>query len=295
MSRTGSEATLVVGASGKLGSALLRVLEAKGAPVRAGTRTIEKHNSGATNIAWVHLDLERRETFEPALHGVTRVLLMARPGDEQPQRTSVPLIEAMKRAGVEHVVNVTAMGTNLRPDFGLRKVELALEASGLGFTHLRPNFFMQIFAAGPHHTQIMLQRQIRLPAADAGISFIDVEDIAQVAAKCLLEGAHGGKAYTLTGSQALSHGGVASLITAASGLPVQYVPLSEDEARAEWASAGLPMENVERLIAFYRIVRTGAAAAVDSCVEQLLGRKPNTFAEFATRSAAAWLELSPRR
>ncbi len=288
MSRTSSEAIFVVGASGKLGSALLRVLEAKGAPVRAGTRTVEKHNPGATNTTWVHLDLEHPETFEPALHGVSRVLLMARPGDEHPQRTSVPLIEAMKRAGVECVVNVTAMGTELRPDFGLRKVELALEASGLGFTHLRPNFFMQIFAAGPHHTQIMRRRQIRLPAADARISFIDVEDIAQVAAKCLLEREHGGKAYTLTGSQALSHGEVASIITAATGSPVRYVPLGEDEARAEWAAAGLPPENVERLIAFYRIVRTGAAATVDPRVEQLLGRRASTFVEFATRSAAAW-------
>ena len=293
MARTSSDTTLVVGASGKLGSALLRVLEAKGVPVRAGTRTVEKHQSGATSPTWVHLDLEQPETFGPALHGVTRVLLMARPGDEQPQRTSVPLIEAMKQASVGHVVNVTAMGTELRPDFGLRKVELALEASGLGFTHLRPNFFMQIFTAGPHHRQIKLQRQIRLPAADARISFIDVEDIAQVAAKCLLEGAHSGKAYTLTGSQALSHGDVASLVTAASGLPVQYVPLREDEARAEWASAGLPLENVERLIAFYRIVRTGAAATVDPCVEQLLGRRASTFAEFATRCAAAWTLQAP--
>ena len=95
--------------------------------MRAGTRTVDQHHPNVASTTWVHHNLERPESFGPALHSVTRVLLMARPVDEQPQRTSVPLIEAMKRAGV---VNVTTMGSDLRPDFGLRKVELALEAYG---------------------------------------------------------------------------------------------------------------------------------------------------------------------
>jgi uncharacterized protein YbjT (DUF2867 family) len=213
---------------------------------------------------------------------------MARPGDEHPEHTSVPLIDAMKRAGIEHVVNVTAMGAEQRPDFGLRKVELALEASGLGFTHLRPNFFMQIFASGPHHAQIMSRRQIRLPAGNARISFIDAKDIAAIAKACLLDESHRGRAYTLTGGEALSHTDVAAHIAAASGASVHYIDLSEDEARREWASAGLPAQNVERLIGFYRIVRTGAAGSVSPCVEQLLGNPPEGFTDFAARHRSIW-------
>ena len=76
-------------------------------------------------------------------------------------------------------------GLRMRPDLGLRRVELALEGSGMDWTHLRPNFFMQIFCAGPHFAQISRLRQIRLPAGDAAISFIDARDVAAVAAKCM--------------------------------------------------------------------------------------------------------------
>jgi uncharacterized protein YbjT (DUF2867 family) len=288
MTSANSEFVLVVGASGKLGSEVLGLLGAREIRVRAATRFVDKRTSDVAGTEWAPFDLEQPQTFTPALVGVTRVLLMARPGDEHPERTSLPLIEAMKHTGVEHVVNVSAMGTELRPDFGLRKVELALEASGLSFTHLRPNFFMQIFAAGPHYAQIMARRQIRLPAADARISFIDVKDIAEVATQCLLDDTHRGKVFTLTGGQALSHADVAAHIAAASESAIDYVDLSEDEARSEWSAAGLPAANVERLIGFYRIVRTGAAATVSPCVEQLLGRMTRTFADFAKCSRAAW-------
>jgi uncharacterized protein YbjT (DUF2867 family) len=288
MTSANSELVLLVGASGKLGRALLARLQALGVRVRAATRFVDQHIAEVASTEWVPFDLENPNTFAPALAGVKRALLMARPGDEHPERTIVPLVEAMKRAGVEHVVNVTAMGTELRPDFGLRKVELALEASGLSFTHLRPNFFMQIFASGPHHAQIMARRQIRLPAGDARISFIDVQDIAAVAKECLLNDAHRGKAYPLTGGEALSHAEVAATLAAASRSPVEYVALSDDEARSEWSTAGLPAQNVERLIGFYRIVRTGAAGAVSPCVPRLLGRAPGTFANFAARDRETW-------
>ena len=184
------------------------------------------------------------------------------------------------------------MSQRWEPSFGLisalRKVELALEASGLNFTHLRPNFFMQIFASGPHHAQIMASRQIRLPAADARISFIDVHDIAAVAQECLLNECHHGKAYTLTGGEALSHADVAAHIATASESAVSYVALSEDEARREWTAAGLPAANVERLIGFYRIVRTGAASTMSPSVEQILARAPGTFADFATFHRRTW-------
>jgi uncharacterized protein YbjT (DUF2867 family) len=288
MTSANSELVLLIGASGKLGSEVLARLQALGVRVRAATRFVDQHKAAVATTEWVPFDLENPGTFAPALAGVKRGLLMARPGDEHPERTSVPLIEAMKRAGVEHVVNVTAMGTELRPDFGLRKVELALEASGLGFTHLRPNFFMQIFASGPHYGQIMSRRQIRLPAADSRISFIDVQDIAAVAVECLRVEAHRGHAYTLTGADALSHTEIATNIATASQSTVEYVALSEDEARIEWAAAGLPAANIERLIGFYRLVRTGAAASVSPSAPTILGRAAGTFAAFAARTSSAW-------
>jgi uncharacterized protein YbjT (DUF2867 family) len=244
--------------------------------------------SAAPSTSWVHFDLERPETFGEAIQGVSTVFLMARPGDEHPERTAIPLMAATKQAGVKRVINLTAMGCEVRPDFGLRRVELALEASGMAWTHLRPNFFMQIFCSGPHFTQLSRLRQVRLPAGDAGISFIDAEDIAAVAARCIIAPGHEGQAYTLTGGDPLSHGDVTTAISKVANAPVTYVALTEDEARIEFARAGLPAENVERLIGFYRIVRTGLAGAVSPDVEKLLGRRPRTFSEFVAEHATTW-------
>lgn len=125
---------LVIGASGKVGSALVKLLERQGIGVRAATRTPTAHYPSTAVTRWVRLDFDRPETFDPALDGVTTVFMMARPGDERPEATAVSLITAMRQNGVKRVVNLTAMGCEMRPDFGLRRVELALEASGLAAT-----------------------------------------------------------------------------------------------------------------------------------------------------------------
>ncbi len=279
---------LVVGASGKVGSALVDLLEPQGVAVRAASRTPHGKRAMAPSTQWVRLDLDRPESFDAALEGVATVFLMARPGREHPESTALPLLAAMKRSGVGRVVNLTAMGCEMRPDFGLRRVELALEQSSIAWTHLRPNFFMQILCSGPHFAQISRFRQIRLPAGDAAISFIDARDVAAVAAQCIVESGHDGQAYTLTGGEVLTHGDITAAITKVANAPVGYIALTEDAARIEFAKAGLATENVERLIGFYRIVRTGLAGVVSPDVERLLGRSPRTFAEFVAAHPTTW-------
>lgn len=288
MNNTQAGSVLVVGATGKVGSVLVHLLEQQAIAVRAASRTPPVQKSQVPTTQSVHLDLERTESFDSALEGVATVFLMARPGDEHPESAAIPLMSAMKRSGVKRVINLTAMGCEMRPDFGLRRVELALEASGLAWTHLRPNFFMQIFCSGPHFAQISRLRQIRLPAANAAVSFIDARDVAAVAAKCIVESGHDGQAYTLTGGEALTHGNITAAITKVANATVAYVALTEDEARVEFAKAGLPAENVERLIGFYRIVRTGLAGVVSPDVQKLLGRAPRTFAEFVAERPTTW-------
>jgi uncharacterized protein YbjT (DUF2867 family) len=198
------------------------------------------------------------------------------------------LIDEMKRQGVQHVVNLTAMGTELRPEFTLRKLELHLEASGIAFTHLRPNWFMQIFAGGGLLAGVLATGTIRVPAADARISFIDARDVAAVAAATLTEPGHLGKAYTLTGGAALDHGAVAREIAAAANRSVHYQTLTEDEARAGLAASGFSPERIERLIQFYRLVRQGGCASVSDDVQNILGRSPFSFGHFAHDYASVW-------
>ena len=281
---------LVIGATGTVGSQLVMQLGQRGEEVRAATRqpaTARRRSAGASEL--VEFDFERPETFAPALEGVERVFLIARPGDEQADRVAVPLIDEMKRQGVRHVVNLTAMGVEMLEGMALRKVERYLEDSGIGFTHLRPNFFMQVFSGGPLLTDIRSTGAIHVPAADASISYVDARDIAAVAAAALSEAGHVGRAHTLTGGEALDHAEIARAISEAAGRTVRYVPISEDAARTAIEGAGLPPQRAERLIGFYRLVRQGFCAPVSADVQTVLGRPPVSFAQFARDHAACWM------
>lgn len=280
---------LVLGATGTVGSELVARLEERGERVRAATRNpseAARTESGSTE--YVRFDLEQPETFGPALDGVDRVFLIARPGDEQADRVALPLIAELRRRGVRRVVNLSALGAETRDDFSLRKVERALEDSGIAFTHLRPNFFMQVFSSGPLFAGLRATGELRIPAGLAAISYIDARDIAAVAAVALTSPGHEGKAYALTGDRALDHDEVAAVIAEAAGRPVRYVPLDEDAARAALLAAGLSSERVERLIGFYRIVRDGRCALISPALRALLGRPAIPFPQFARDFARVW-------
>jgi uncharacterized protein YbjT (DUF2867 family) len=280
---------LVVGSTGTVGGALVSRLEQLGEKVRAATRAPKVASAMAhSGREYVEFDLERPETFGPALEGVDRLFLIARPGDEQADRFAIPLIDEARRRGVRSVVDLSAMGIETMPDAALRKVERHLEASGLDYTHLRPNWFMQIFSTGSLRAGVCAAGAIQVPAAAARVSFIDARDIAEVAAQALRESKHGGKAYTLTGGRALDHSEVAEAISRSAGRPVRYVAIGEDVARHALETAGLSQERVERLVRFYRLVRQGLCAPVSPHVEALLRRPPTSFETFARDHAESW-------
>ncbi len=276
---------LVLGATGTVGGHLLRVLHARGVPTRAATRDPDAWTGPGPAVRF---DLERPSTFAPALVGVDRVFLIARPGDDHPERLAAPFLAAAREAGVRHVVNLTAMGVEGNEAFGLRKVERLLEASGIAWTHLRPNFFFQVLLAGPLADGIAARGVLALPAADARLSYLDARDVADAAAAALTGPGHAGRAYTLTGGEALDHATIAATLASVSGRPIRYVPLDEDAARAAVTASGLSAERAERLVGFYRVVRAGRCAPVSPDLPALLGRPPRTFAAFAAEHAAAW-------
>jgi uncharacterized protein YbjT (DUF2867 family) len=239
-------------------------------------------------MSWVAFDFEQPDTYAAAVQGVDKAFLIARPGDDHSDRTSIPLIDIMQRHGVRHVVDLSAIGVEGREDFALRKIERHLEASGLAYTHLRPNFFMELFTVWPLYDALMATGALRLPAADARLSYIAAADIADVAVAALTQPGHEGQAYTLTGPEALDHDTIVRVISAASGRSFRYEALDEDDARAGMAASGLSPARIERLIGFYRLVRRGACAPVCDDVQRVLGRPATTLQAFAGEHAAIW-------
>jgi uncharacterized protein YbjT (DUF2867 family) len=284
-----SEKVLVIGATGKTGSELVNLFIQNGKTVRAATRNPSTVSSKfPRSVEFVEFDYDRPQTFAPALTGVEKLFLMARPSDNQSDKVGMPLIDAAKKEKIRLIVNLTAMGAEHDDTFMLRILEKYVEASGIPYTHLRPNWFMQNFNSGPMLADIRATGTLHLPAADAKLSFIDVRDIAAVGYAALTQPHHVGKAYTLTGKEALSHFQVAEKLSHVAGKTISYMPISEEVARAGLAKSGIPADLIERWTDFYRKIRQGFCSPVSTDVERILGRSPLSFEQYANDYAASW-------
>jgi uncharacterized protein YbjT (DUF2867 family) len=284
-----SQRILVTGSTGKTGGELLKLLVHKGLAVRAATRNPSALPSRLPSSAEVvEFDFERPETFAPALEGIGRMFLIARPGDNHADEVAAPLIDTARKANIDFIVNVTAVGVEQDETFMLRKLERCIEASGIPCAHLRPNWFMQNFNSGSMLADIRRTAALHLPADDARISFIDVRDIAAAAFAVLTQSHHAGKAYTLTGNEALNHFQVVEKISRVAGKTISYVPISEATARSGLAASGVPAELIDRWAEFYRKIRIGFCSPVSRDVNLLLGRPPISFDQYASDHAVAW-------
>jgi uncharacterized protein YbjT (DUF2867 family) len=165
-------------------------------------------------------------------------------------------------------------------------VEKHLMASGVAYTLLRPNFFMENFTTG-FLASMIAQGGIFLAAGDAGTSFISVDDIAAVAAAAFDEALFGAE-LNLTGPTALDHHQVAKIISEASGRQIQYQALTEEAMLQGARDQGLPEAAVQYMGILYNAVRSGWMAAITGDVQRLIGRPPISFGDFARAHADAW-------
>jgi uncharacterized protein YbjT (DUF2867 family) len=284
-----SKKILIMGATGRVGAELVRLLTEKGEALRAATRSPSTASARLPCFAEaVEFDFDRPETFAPALKGVAKVFLIARPGENHADKVAIPFIDMARKEGVRLIVNLTAMGVEQDDSFTLRLLEKYVEASGIPYVHLRPNWFMQNFNSGPMLADIRATGGLHLPASDAKLSFIDVRDIAAVGLAALTEPRHAGNAYTLTGGEALDHYQVVGILSRAAGKTITYVPLSEEVACAALGKAGVAADLIERWTKFYRMVRQGLCASVAHDAELVLRRPTIAFEQYAKDHAASW-------
>jgi uncharacterized protein YbjT (DUF2867 family) len=197
-----------------------------------------------------------------------------------------PVVDRAKAAGVRHIVLNSALGVDQSDEAPLRVVEKHLMASGLAYTILRPNFFMENFTTG-FLAPMIAQGGIFLAAGDAGTSFISVEDIAAVAAAAFEKELFGAE-FNLTGPAALDHHQVAKIISESSERRIQYQALSEEAMLQGARDQGLPEGALQYMGILYNAVRSGWMAATSADVERVIGRPPVSFGNFAQAQTDAW-------
>ena len=178
-------------------------------------------------------------------------------------------------------------GAERNPILPHRRIEKALERSGLAWTHLRPNDWMQNFAT-VHRDDIRTHGEIWAPAGKGRTSFVDARDVAEAAAEVLTGQGHDRRAYPLTGGEELDLDEVAALLSQVAGRRVTYRNPGVVAFLRHVRAAGRPLAMGLVMTGVYTIARLGLAAGVSPELERLIGRPPTTFRSFAEDHAAVW-------
>jgi uncharacterized protein YbjT (DUF2867 family) len=273
---------LVIGASGTVGSELSRLLAAQGHTVRKAT------SRAPAAPDQVRVDVVARQGVAEALGGAEGAFLLAPPGHVNQDELLVPLIDAAKTQGVRKVVLMSAMGANADESAPLRKAERHLEASGLAYNIVRPNWFMQNFNTFWLHG-IQTQNKILLPVGAAKGSFIDARDIAAVAARLLTSDTFANRDFDLTGSDALDHDQVAALLSRETGRTITYQDIPTAAMLDGLLGAGVPRPYAEFLLLILGFFKAGYAERTTDAVLQITGRAPRRFEQYAHDHRAAWV------
>jgi len=273
---------LVTGATGTVGSEVVKALSGRGQPFRAGYRT--RPQNVPSGVDAVQLDFDKPETLGPALRGVETVFLLS--------NTVAPeanVVREAKGAGVKRIVKLSVRHA-AQEEFTFAKwhraLERAIEGSGLAWTFLRPNSFMQNVVNYMGQT-VKAQGAIYTAAPDAPVAHIDARDIGAAAARALSEGGHEGKAYELDGPEPLTYHQIAATLTRVVGREVRCVPISDEDSRKGAIGAGMPEDYADALVDLERFYRTGKAGGGAPDLRQLLGREGTQFEKFAHDYAAA--------
>ena len=268
---TTTPTTLILGGTGKTGSRVARRLIARGLPVRIASR------AGAPPFDW-----NDESTWTAALRGVGALYLayypdLAVPGAAQHIRA---LARQAADGGVKRIVLLSGRG---EPQ--VLPAEEGVRDSGAAFTILRAAWFAQNFSEG-YLLDPVLAGEVAFPAGDVAEPFLDVDDIADIAAAALTTDRHAGMIYELTGPRLLTFADAVAEIARASGREIRYVPITSAQYGAALAEV-MPAEDAGFLTELFRYVLDGHNAHLTDGVERALGRRPRDFADFARDAAAA--------
>ncbi len=279
----------VTGTGGTVGSEVLKQLQSTNTQLRAAYFSKGKADRARANgIDATVIDYNRPETLEEAFGGCDRLLLL---GPNVLDQTELELnaVEAAKACGVQHIVKQSVMGAE-EGSYSLAKVhrpvERAIEASGLAWTFLRPNSFMQ-------NVETFMSETIRVEGAfysasgSAKISHVDVRDIAAVAIQALTGEDHEGKAYTLTGPEAFTYDELAGELSAVLGRTITHVSLPPSDLKAGMLAGEMPEELADRMLDLERYFREDCASGISEDVKLVTGSSPRKLQDFLRETAAA--------
>ena len=278
---------LLTGATGTTGSATVALLRETKRPFRIMSRDAARaRRQFGEGPDYVEGDFARPASLDAAFDGIESLSLLCA-FSEAMVELELNAVEAAKRAGVRRIVKMSAIKAGADAPTTIRRwhgvIEQRINQSGIAYTHLWPNAFMQNFR---RFAPLIKERgEFYAPVGDARISLVEIEDVAAVTVAALVEDGHDGRTYEITGPEAISYAECAAILSEELDKPVRYVSVSDDEARAALGAAGIGPEAAHALVEIDGLFREGFGAPVTDIVKRVTGRSPRDFRAFARDNA----------
>lgn len=273
---------LITGATGNIGGEVIKYLIDKKIPLRALVRDPSKAvKLEEQEIELVQGDFLQPETLLAALQGVEKAFLVTANDPRQVFMES-NFINAAQNAGVGHIIKLSVLGAGELPSTFQRwhrQIEQHLEASGIAWTHLRPNMLMQNMRWFAQ--TIAQQGAFYNTVGDAKISHVDARDVAAVAAVCLSEPGHENKSYVLTGPEAISFNEVAEKFSKVLRRPIAYVNVAPPDLKAARLANGEPEWYLDAELELFACWAEGAGSPVTTTIAKITQKPATSFDEFA--------------
>jgi uncharacterized protein YbjT (DUF2867 family) len=281
----------ITGAGGTVGSEVVKQLELVKVPFRVAYFSKEKVDAAlARGIDAVIIDYNRPETLRAAFQGCDKLFLLG-PNALNQTQLELNAVDAAKAVGVQYIVKQSVMGAEDEA-FSLalvhRPVEKAIESSGMAWTFLRPNSFMQNVVTFMAET-IKAEAVFYSASGEAKIAHVDVRDIAAVAVKALTESTHAGQAYTLTGPEAMTYDELANGLSKVLGHSIRHISLSPSDLKHGMLAEGMPEAIADRMLDLERYYREDQASRITNDIKQVTGHEPSRFMQYA-RDCASLLQ-----
>jgi uncharacterized protein YbjT (DUF2867 family) len=269
---------LVAGAKGTLGRHVVERLWQDGQPVRALTRTPDEAAGLPRGVEVAGGDLTKPDTLAGAFDGVSAVHLLGSTGHGHVPLSTGPSLMAMAaEAGVRRMTVLTADEDG--------ELQQAARVSGLEWTFVWPIDLMSNTLGWAEN--IRSTAEVREPYGDRRTASADERDVAEVIAALLVRGGFPGRRLTVTGPEALTPADKVSALAAATGRAVRFTELTDAQARQQWRDEGWPEEGIDFMLTMWATVPE-TVARVSSTVEEVLGRPPRKFAQWAVEHADAF-------
>ncbi|MFC0237053.1 NmrA family NAD(P)-binding protein [Fictibacillus phosphorivorans] len=277
--------TLITGASGKTGRRITDRLIELGKPVLATTRQppskLDRSNA-------IYFDWYDESTHLPALKNVDQLYLVAPVGDTDPAKVMIPFIKKALAQEVKRFVLLSSASIS-EEELVFGPVHQTIKRLAPEWAVLRPSYFMQNFTTAPHVETINMQNLIISATGQGKIGFVDVNDIAEVGVRALVDVNPHNTEHIITGPDILSYNEVSQIISDVTGRTIMHQSIPDEEFIRRWIKAGLSKDYASFMTELERRIREeGTEAQVTETVWRVTGRSPISFTQFVQYHANAW-------